>query len=342
MNARKIIIIVFCVLMVGQGGAMTPSDDDLVKLNRLLYKGLCVASHASSVGIVGTTGVCGPRPYMEDTHVDYNPDNFFACYGVFDGHGGAYVAQKLAKELPQKMNELVKDNKTDIPAALTKACIDFNVKINADYNDAVALFEQDIEKAEGVSRDFANRYATFKQTPGSTAALLVMINKELYFCNIGDSKIVGYNNNGKVALESRMHKASDPVEVARIRKFGGLFRCFYDREKGRIVYVENALAMSRAFGNAFLKKWIICEPDVIRVTQEHALDCVVIASDGFWDVVTSEIAYSYINNYCFLHNIKREEITPENSREIAHYLVKIALLNGSSDNIMVKVIFLKS
>ena len=131
MNVGKIIIIVFCVYCCGfMDCVMMPlcdnaTCDNAAAVQNSINKIAFDASYTSSSCIVGTAGLCGTRPYMEDTHVDYNPDSSFACYGVFDGHGGVGVAQKLAQELPQRIKKYVDHHPKDIPAALKHVCAEF-------------------------------------------------------------------------------------------------------------------------------------------------------------------------------------------------------------------------
>jgi len=348
MNVGKIIIIVFCVYCCGfMDCVMMPlcdnaTCDNAAAVQNSINKIAFDASYTSSSCIVGTAGLCGTRPYMEDTHVDYNPDSSFACYGVFDGHGGVGVAQKLAQELPQRIKKYVDHHPKDIPAALKHVCAEFDTELIAEYKDGVAAFNKEIDQYGVARKIFANSMTSFKQTQGSTAVMMLSVNENLYFCNVGDSQIVGYNNHGKVCVKSQFHNTYNQDECRRIAAVGAYLKYHYNPLGQRIGYVESALAMTRAFGDAYLKRWVICEPDVIRVTKKHALDFVIIASDGFWDVVTPDMAYFYVNEYCCVHNVDRKKITEKHALAIAHMLANVALVNCSRDNITVKVVFLKS
>uniref|UniRef100_J3LVM8 protein-serine/threonine phosphatase n=1 Tax=Oryza brachyantha TaxID=4533 RepID=J3LVM8_ORYBR len=75
-----------------------------------------------------------------------------------------------------------------------------------------------------------------------------------------------------------------PDEKARIEAAGG-----------RVVYlngprVRGILAMSRALGDRYLKPEVICEPDITITERTVDDECLILASDGMWDVISNETA----------------------------------------------------
>ncbi|KAH9321433.1 hypothetical protein KI387_016072, partial [Taxus chinensis] len=45
--------------------------------------------------------------------------------------------------------------------------------------------------------------------------------------------------------------------------------------------------MSRALGDRFLKRYVISEPEVTCVDRTHEDECLILASDGLWDVLSN-------------------------------------------------------
>lgn len=71
------------------------------------------------------------------------------------------------------------------------------------------------------------------------------------------------------------HRATDPVEVDRIRKDGGIV---LDNRVG------GSLAITRAFGDHSLKKdGVIARPYIKKHVLRSSDRYLVVASDGVWD-----------------------------------------------------------
>lgn len=98
----------------------------------------------------------------------------------------------------------------------------------------------------------------------------------LYVANVGDTRAV-LSNNGVAERLSVDHKSTNEQEVARIKNGGGLI--FGNRVGGQ-------LAITRAFGDHFLKNdGVIANPYIKRHVLRPSDKCLVIASDGVWDVL---------------------------------------------------------
>jgi serine/threonine protein phosphatase PrpC len=67
------------------------------------------------------------------------------------------------------------------------------------------------------------------------------------------------------------HKANEPSEVKRIRAIGGYVI------QGK---VAGSLAVSRAFGDAELKDWVISEPFTKDTTLKPGDKALILACDG--------------------------------------------------------------
>lgn len=119
---------------------------------------------------------------------------------------------------------------------------------------------------------------------------------------------------------------------------------------GRVIYwdcprVLGVLAMSRAIGDNYLKPYVSCEPEV-TITDRTEDDCLILASDGLWDVVSNETACS-VAHMCLRGGQKGRgshedpAISDKACMEASVLLTKLALARHSSDNVSVVVIDLR-
>uniref|UniRef100_A0ACD6AEY8 Uncharacterized protein n=1 Tax=Avena sativa TaxID=4498 RepID=A0ACD6AEY8_AVESA len=111
------------------------------------------------------------------------------------------------------------------------------------------------------------------------------------------------------------HKPNRKDEQMRIENAGG--RVSYDGFTWR---VDGILAMSRAFGNRGLKKYVIAEPDIQEAEVNDDLEYLVLATDGLWDVVQNEDIISLVR-------------ATDGTEAAALKLTELAYSRHSSDNI---------
>ncbi|XP_057538088.1 probable protein phosphatase 2C 6 [Amaranthus tricolor] len=160
--------------------------------------------------------------------------------------------------------------------------------------------------------------------------------------NCGDSRAVLCRGKAPMPL-SVDHKPDRKDEWDRIEAADGKviqwngYRVFGD------------LAMSRSIGDRYLKPWIIPDPEVTIVQRAKDDDCLILASDGLWDVLSNEEACDAARRRILLwHKKNGANITPDRGNSVdlaaqaaADYLSKLALQKGSKDNITVIVVDLK-
>ncbi|KAK3180566.1 hypothetical protein Dsin_032512 [Dipteronia sinensis] len=118
---------------------------------------------------------------------------------------------------------------------------------------------------------------------GSTAVVAVLTAHHIIVANCGDSRAVLCRGGRAVPL-SHDHKPDRPDELQRIQAAGG-----------RVINldgprVEGILAMSRAIGDRYLKPVVTAEPEISFTERDPEDECLIIASDGLWDVISSELA----------------------------------------------------
>lgn len=117
--------------------------------------------------------------------------------------------------------------------------------------------------------------------------------------------------------------------------------------------------MSRAIGDRYLKPYVIPEPEVTFTERTDEDECLILASDGLWDVINDETACDLARK-C-LTTSKPEEVDAaataggvnaalagaipgkdESPASLAAaVLTRLALARGSSDNTSVVVVDLR-
>jgi len=210
-----------------------------------------------------------------------------SLFGVFDGHGGSRAAEYLKEHLFEnllKHPEFLTDTKLAISETYQKTDTDF------------------LESEASAFRD-----------DGSTASTAVLVGDHLYVANVGDSRAV-ISKAGKAMALSEDHKPNRIDERKRIENAGGIVIWAGTWRVGGV------LAMSRAFGNRLLKPYVVAEPEIQEEQINGDLECLVLASDGLWDVVENEEAVS----------LGKSEDAAESA---ARKLTEIAYSRGSADNI---------
>ncbi|KAF0932040.1 hypothetical protein E2562_007845 [Oryza meyeriana var. granulata] len=204
----------------------------------------------------GCSSFKGRRPSMEDRFSIKSTTingQTVGLFGVFDGHGGPRAAEYLKKHLFEnlvKHPKFLKDTKLAINQTFLKTDADFLESISSD----------------GFRHD------------GSTAVTAILIGNHLYVANVGDSRAVALKA-GKAVPLSEDHKPNRKDEQKRIKDAGGIV-VLDDTWR-----VDGLLAMSRAFGNRALKRYVKAEPDIQEKVVDEGLEYLVLATDGLWDVM---------------------------------------------------------
>jgi serine/threonine protein phosphatase PrpC len=198
---------------------------------------------------VGVAAHAGHRAYMEDRWaVHVAPGGLFAA--VYDGHGGARVAERVAAELH------------------------------------LAVFRArgaGLEPADALRRAFADVDArTTREDCGSTAAALLLTPQALTTAHVGDSRIVRIGPVGADAL-TRDHRLDVADEQARVVRMGATLDPPY------VVRGDRGLMMTRSFGDRWFQPvGVIAEPEIGRHVLGIEDVALVAATDGVWDVLSLE------------------------------------------------------
>ncbi|PSS33351.1 Protein phosphatase [Actinidia chinensis var. chinensis] len=296
----------------------------------------------------GMTSVCGRRRDMEDTVAIHpslclrnhqNPDGLH-FFGVYDGHGCSHVAWKCK----DRLHEIVRDELEGRQEASWKETMEQSFsRMDKEVTDCCSV---------GVGVSSSNCRCEL-QTPqcdavGSTAVIAVVTPDNIVVSNCGDSRAVLCRNGVAIPLSSD-HKPDRPDELDRIQNAGG-----------RVIYwdgprVLGVLAMSRAIGDNYLKPFVIPEPEVTVMDRTAEDECLILASDGLWDVVSNETACSVARMCLQSRKPSSPPQSPGSEVNVAAtcdfsdhacsgasiLLTKLALARHSTDNISVVVVDLR-
>lgn len=287
----------------------------------------------------GYTSVIGRRKEMEDAiavvpgfmsrschHVggctapgsrssfEISPVHFF---GVYDGHGGSQVAKFCA----EKMHEVLAAEwgREQVDGSEWQRTWEAAVNSSFERTDNMVLTE--VASPEMV---------------GSTAVVVVLSGCQIITSNCGDSRAVLCRGTETIPLTID-HKPDREDELLRI-----------EGQDGKVINWKGArvfgvLAMSRAIGDSYLRPWIIPVPEITFTTRTDEDECLILASDGLWDVMSNnevgEVARRLLRRRRRSMQID-DEITA--AQAVANSLTEIALGRNSSDNISIIVVDLKS
>ncbi|KAK8672273.1 hypothetical protein V6N13_110646 [Hibiscus sabdariffa] len=291
----------------------------------------------------GMTSVCGRRRDMEDA-VSIHPSfcrqsreaqisSDIHFFGVFDGHGCSHVAMKCR----DRFHEIIKE---EIEAYGGGKAVEWKRVMERSFE----RMDKEVKEWTVDSEESSNCRCEL-QTPqcdavGSTAVVAVVTPDEIIVANCGDSRAVLCRNGVALPL-SDDHKPDRADELHRIQEAGG-----------RVIYwdgprVLGVLAMSRAIGDNYLKPFVISEPEVTITERKGEEECLILGSDGLWDVVTNETACG-VARMCLRAERPLSPLGGDSAEssdkacwDASILLTKLALARLSTDNVSVVVVDLK-
>ncbi|KAK8566716.1 hypothetical protein V6N13_002406 [Hibiscus sabdariffa] len=346
---------------IGDGSEQKPSD---VVLQLALEKQQSMSApvgrsvfEVEYVPLWGFTSICGRRPEMEDAVaamprflkipiqmligdriLDGLSEDFAHqtahFFGVYDGHGGSQVANYCRQRLHSALAEEIESVKEcQRNASITDGCQELWKK----------AFTTCFVKVDAEIGGQGDQEPVAPETVGSTAVVALICSSHIIVANCGDSRAVLCRGKEPLAL-SVDHKPNREDEYERIEAAGGKVIQW----NGHRVF--GVLAMSRSIGDRYLKPWIIPDPEVMFVPRVKEDECLILASDGLWDVMTNEEACDlarrrilqwHKKNGATLASERGDTIDPA-AQSAAEYLSNRALQKGSKDNITVLVVDLKA
>lgn len=220
---------------------------------------------------VGSSCMQGWRINMEDAHtqlLSLQNDKNSGFFAVYDGHGGAKVAEYAGNHLHEKIFNQPHYKDGNIPEALRKGFL---------------AMDEDMLADEDMKEELA----------GTTAICVLMKDRKIYCGNVGDSRSIA-SVRGRVQSLSYDHKPNNELETKRILAAGGWVE--FNRVNGN-------LALSRALGDFVFKRnenkkaedqIVTAYPDVDMkdLTSDH--EFIILACDGIWDVLSNEEVLEFV------------------------------------------------
>uniref|UniRef100_M8CPK0 protein-serine/threonine phosphatase n=1 Tax=Aegilops tauschii TaxID=37682 RepID=M8CPK0_AEGTA len=244
------------------------------------------------------------------------PAHFFA---VYDGHGGAQVADYCRDKLHAALAEELRAAEDRVGGCDDLSSLDSKKQWEKAFVDCFCRVDAEVEAPDSA---------------GSTAVAAVLCSSHIIVSNCGDSRAPNRED-----------------EYARIEALGGKVIQWNGYR------VLGVLAMSRSIGDRYLKPYIIPVPEVTVVARAREDECLILASDGLWDVLSNEEVCDAARKRILLWHKKNATAASSISRggsggdggssdpaaqAAAEYLSKLALQKGSKDNITVLVVDLKA
>ncbi|WXC61035.1 hypothetical protein SNK03_006924 [Fusarium graminearum] len=229
-------------------------------------------------------------------------------FAIFDGHAGTFAADWCGKKLHIILEDIIRKNPNAlIPEVLDQAFTAADAQLeklplkNSGCTAAVAVLRWEdrasndrsaikpVKPEEPIEMDKANDGSSNEEATKATNSKGKGSGRQrvLYTANVGDARII-LCRGGKALRLSYDHKGSDEVEGKRIAAAGGLI--LNNR-------VNGVLAVTRALGDAYMKKLVTGHPYTTEtVIQPDSDEFIIIACDGIWDVCSDQEAVDLVRN----------------------------------------------
>ena len=255
--------------------------------------------------------------------------NSLSYFAIFDGHCGITCSEYLMKNL-------------------------HNFIFNNQFfpNNPVKALEYAFDKAE---EEFYMIYE--KSDSGSCAIVCLLIDDVIYVANLGDSRLIISNNNGKnYRILTNDHNLYNENERKRIEMNGSkiyqekiqLNQYIINKNNNNNIFLvgpyrinPGGLSITRSIGDFSSKilsyggmpNTIIPKPEIISYKITSDTDFIFLASDGIFNVM---------KNIEIIHLISEIKDNKNDYLKSADLIIKNALKRNSTDNLSCIVIFLKN
>jgi serine/threonine protein phosphatase PrpC len=183
--------------------------------------------------------------------------------------------------------------------------------------------EDDQDDADDDDADDHTSATTKKMTTKTKTTTIIT-------ANAGDSRVCLYRPHESGIRMTTDHVPTLVQEKDRIIAAGG-----FVTSNGRVCGV---LAVSRSLGDQALKPYVVARPCIHQETvrDRDGTSFLIIACDGFWDVVSDMQAGQLVRQY-LLFNQDDEDAAKES---VAEFLVQVAVQYGTTDNVTIVVAWL--
>ncbi|KAF8668277.1 hypothetical protein HU200_052332 [Digitaria exilis] len=304
-------------------------DDDQEQPGRVAFGWVSVAGRSREM-----EDAVSLRPAFCTNWLDGSPIHFF---GVFDGHGGSHV---------RTTPSIFYVSPAGRSATVSTLCRDRMHEFLAEElaTEAAAFRERRKQQQQPAAAEQEDAGTTTTTTSATSQ---------------GQQQVADDEQDEERAWRAALSRAFDRVdalasvavracmsymqpdradELARIEAAGG-----------RVLYinghrVRGILAMSRALGDRMLRPEVIAEPEITVTRRTPEDECLILASDGMWDVISNDVACS-VARQCLQDgggNVDDVAAAAEaRCSRAASLLVRLALGRATWDNVSVIVVDLK-
>ncbi|EMS67839.1 putative protein phosphatase 2C 33 [Triticum urartu] len=230
-----------------------------------------------------------------------DPSSAFSVFAVFDGHNGVSAAVFSKEHLLDDVMSAVPQgiSREDWLQVLPRALVAGFVKTDIDFQRkgetqrevlAMPLYSP----ANLITKMLLTLGIGAGEMSGTTATLVVIDGFTVTVASVGDSRCILDTQGGVVSLLTVDHRLEENVEerervtasggeVSRLNLCGG-------QQVGPLRCWPGGLCLSRSIGDTDVGEFIVPIPHVKQVKLSSAGGRLIIASDGIWDAVSSEIA----------------------------------------------------
>jgi len=265
------------------------------KLNRILNEGSKIISK-KRIGKIGSFGVFTSMGISKTSNEDKvtvtlkkktvdSKQLKVSIFSIFDGHGGSGCSEFLK----EKLNKYILESN----------------RFPEDPTEAIHLAFEKVEKK------FVKSCRKTGDRSGSCAILAVIIGKEVFIANLGDSRAVLSSNSGRTVTQiTTDHKPSLKSESQRIIQAGGkLIQASRNGMVGPVRIVPGRISVSRAIGDVAIKQrklggipnLLSPEPEVFSFKISKKTDFLLLGCDGVFDSLSNEEACSEVWNTFWEH-----------------------------------------
>ncbi|XP_042501060.1 probable protein phosphatase 2C 5 [Macadamia integrifolia] len=200
-----------------------------------------------------------------------NPASSFSVFAIFDGHNGISAAIYAKENLLNNVTSAIPQGigREEWLQSLPRALVAGFVKTDIEFQQR-------------------------GETSGTTATFVVIDGWTVTVASVGDSRCILDAHGGVVSLltvdhrleenaEERERVTASGGEVGRLNVYGGT-------QVGPLRCWPGGLCLSRSIGDMDVGEFIVPIPHVKQVKLSNAGGRLIIASDGIWDALSSEMA----------------------------------------------------
>jgi len=282
---------------------------------------------------------CGKRNNQEDRFI-VCPNLFgeYALFGIFDGTVKEHASEFVHRNILDCFKSSPSFKKFDKLSQQEKA--------RPETNDLLkATIHETYQSTDARLLAWCQQHNIHYSSTTAVTALIHLPTQRMFVAHIGDSRAVlgrtDTEGNQLVLKGSQLtqdHKPDNPDELKRIESNGGSLTYLHGGKPfirgGDFSQRQHAMQLnySRAFGGKDLKMYgLSAIPDILQVNLTKADKCLVLGSDGIWDVISAHQVV-HVAESCL-------EQGAEPAEEICKLALKLHDKKGSTDNVTAIVVY---